>query len=107
MRSRTSLITIPLPVYFIIFLAANFGLSYGPWSLEAKLWWGLFGLVLPFLMVLPTNPSSPNPLFQVESFPIPPTWVWVGLGILAIGIRFYHLTSLTVWPHYDEATTGY
>ncbi len=107
MKSKTSLMIIPLPLYLSFFLAANFGLSYASWGLETKLWVGLFGLALPFLVVLLTTPLSSKPPFLVESFPSPPIWVWVGFGFLAIVVRFYHLTTLTVWPHYDEATTGY
>jgi tetratricopeptide (TPR) repeat protein len=96
-------------VYFFIFLAANILLSYFSISLELKLWIGLVGLVLPFGLALHQLPSKPNSktLLQKDFLPPIPFWAWILLGAAAVFVRFYKLTTLSVWPHFDEGFWGY
>ncbi len=104
-KNRT--FTIPPAGVFFIFLSANLFLSYAPAGLELKLWAGLFGLVLPFFLVLQTAGPAVGPLGPRETFSLPPAWVWWAFACLAVVARFHRLTSLTAWPHYDEGMTGY
>lgn len=96
-------------IYFGIFLAANTLLSYFSFSLEAKLWIGLFGILLPFgfaFFYLPSQSDSKD-LLQKEFLPPVPFWVWIFLALGAVFLRFFQLTTLSVWPHYDEGVYGY
>ncbi|HTC19589.1 MAG TPA: hypothetical protein VK859_02000, partial [bacterium] len=91
---------------FFIFLATNIFLAYGPFSLTAKLWVGLLGLMGPFTWALYRQPAakiSQKPFYLQEFLPVPPAWF--GALILAGGIflRFYKLTSLSAWPNPDES----
>ncbi len=107
MKSRFFPVTSPW-VFFGVFLCANTMLSYFPFSLEAKLWIGFFGILLPFLWALwrPLKRQA-GPFFQKEFLPPLPAWVWALLGACVVFLRFYQLTTLSVWPHYDEGVYGY
>lgn len=95
-------------VLFFIFLAANLLLSYFPLSLEGKLWTGFLGLLLPFGWALTRPPQalSDDPL-RKEFLPSVPPWVWLLLGGAAAFVRFYRLTTLSVWPNYDDGLWGF
>lgn len=97
-------------VFFLIFLAANLLLSYSSISLETKLWIGLVGLILPLVALLRasfTKASTKPPLYLLEFLPPISIWVFIGIGILALGVRFYRLDSLSLWPHFDEGLYGF
>ncbi len=97
-------------VLFVIFLAANSLLSYAGLPLQAQLWVGLLGLVLPFGLAF-TQARSADPIFKKsESFDQkcfdPPAALWILFFFLLILTRFYRFTTLPVWPLADEAQIG-
>ena len=95
---------------FFIFLAANTLLSYFPLSLETRLWIGLLGLFLPFLWAYlsPIPSARPNNfLDQREFLPSVPLGAWALVALLAVAARFTSLTSLFVWPNFDESSYGF
>lgn len=97
-------------IYFFIFLAANFLLSYFHLSLETRLWVGLFGLAVPFLaawLSFAPPSSREKPLYTQEFLPPRPAWAWGLLAAAVLFLRFYKLTTLSVWPLYDEGMYGY
>lgn len=96
-------------IYFFLFLIVNSLLSYSPLSLEAKLWIGLGGLLLSIVWTLANLYSKAVPLNQdrKELLPVPTLWVWILLGVGVFFLRFHNLTTLSVWPHYDEGVYGY
>ena len=90
-------------VYFLVFTFTNILLSYGSLSLEAKLWTGLIGFLLPFILALRTpTKASPRESFSKMEIFSPPPWVWGFVGLLGIFLRFYHLTTFLDFPLYDE-----
>src|SRR5665213_1271339 len=96
-------------IYFLIFLISNILLSYFIFSFETTLWIGILGLILPFTIGLLTYKPIKNleiPLFKLELFEKTPTWGWVIICILAFFFRFYRLTTLSLWPTYDEGNFG-
>ncbi len=96
--------------YFFIFLGSNVLLSYFDLSFGACLCVGIFGLILPFVVGLLTYhpPENPDvPLYRFEFFKKIPIWVWAVVTLLAVFFRFYKLTTLSVWPTYDEGVYGF
>jgi hypothetical protein len=103
-------IFVPPRAYFLIFLLSNILLSYFALSLPMKLWVLLLGLMLPFFLGLSFRHSSTGPPINLSTWEfLPPVraWVWILLAAAACFVRFYKLTSLSVWPHYDEALWGF
>lgn len=97
-------------ILFFVFLTTNTLLSFFPLTTTTKLWIGIIGLAFPFGMALTyhrTKSSSQKLFWEREFLPQIPIWVWFLLGITAIFVRFYKLTTLSVWPHYDEGVYGY
>jgi hypothetical protein len=96
-------------LYFSIFLAANTLLSYGDLSLSAKLATGLLGLILPFILAALQSPSKPlaENTAPKEFLPSIPIWLWALLGAAAIFVRFYKLTTLSLWLNYDDGLWGF
>ncbi len=97
-------------IYFFIFLISNGLLSYFSLPLEMKFWVGLMGVILPLGLALASyrSESEPvKPLYSREFLPSIPPWVWAAVGLLAILVRFYKLTTLSVWPHFDEGYLNY
>jgi hypothetical protein len=72
--------------------------------------WALFlvGMVLP--LVLFARRESPAPgakgPWETEFLSLPPAWVLLGLLLLALGLRFYRIDSLFLWPTGDEGLIG-
>lgn len=93
-------------VCFFIFLAANTLLSYFPLSFEAKLYVIFLGVLLPFAWAL-RSPSTAPAALEKEFLSVPPAWLWALLAALALSLRFLGLTTLSVWPHYDEGMIDY
>jgi 4-amino-4-deoxy-L-arabinose transferase-like glycosyltransferase len=94
--------------YFFVFLFSNLLLSYCHLSIEASLWVGLTGLALPLLIawrVLPP-PDGKKPPHLQEFLPPVAGWIWALTIGIALFSRFYQLTSLSVWPLYDEGMYG-
>lgn len=93
-------------LYFLIFLIANTLLAYTPLNLLIKLWIGICGILVVFLIALFSSPgrqSRTDPaIFREPGFFRNP-WVWIGLGALAVVVRLYRLTSLPAWPMWDDA----
>ncbi len=97
-------------VYFFIFLISNTFLSYFPFPFWIKMGICLLGLFIPWMMACRAFPNpSPKevPLYQKEFLPAIPIWVWLFVAALALFARFYKLTTLSVWPLYDEGMYGY
>lgn len=95
--------------YFPIFLSSNLLLSYGPFSIAVQLEIGFFGLILPFLWsaLQKTSQLKPRVPAPDEFLPLIPFWLWALLGSSAIFIRFYKITTLSVWPGYDDGLWGW
>ena len=94
---------------FFLLVAANTLLSYISLTLTAKLEVGLFGLILPVLLAalsIHSWPVSEN-FLRKEFLPPVSIWVWVLIGIAVVFVRFYMLTTLSVWPNYDEGLWGF
>ncbi len=95
-------------VLFLAFFPANILLSYFPLSPGAKLWILFLGILLPFSLALRFLPAPETTApFQKEFLPPLPPWAWVLLAAGAVFIRFYKLTTLSVWPNYDDGLWGF
>jgi hypothetical protein len=112
-------------VLFALFFLCNTLLSYFSLSPSLKFWLGALGLLVPFLLFCrdistprPTGPPSPGSPIRskgdrLESHPLqdeflPARWMNGGLFILglALFLRFWDLTTLSIWPLQDEGTIG-
>src|SRR6185369_16886366 len=90
-------------IIFLIFVLTNSLLSYSSLGLQTKLWIGFLGLLLPFLAALTAPPARDStPLHSREFLPPVPRWIWVLIGVTALGVRFYRLTTLSAWPTPDD-----
>jgi hypothetical protein len=90
--------------YFFIFTATNALLAYAPFPLEAKLWIGLTGFLLPFILgvrALSSRTGKENTILNLELFETIPSWVWWGLLILGIIFRLVPLLNSS-WIFPDE-----
>jgi 4-amino-4-deoxy-L-arabinose transferase-like glycosyltransferase len=94
--------------YFWILAISNLFLSYFPLSMEVKFLIGLAGILIPLWALFKNHSlaSSTSPKNE-EFLSSPPSWLWGLLLLLALGLRFYKLTTLSVWPLYDEGMYGY
>lgn len=93
--------------FFCLFLITNTFLSYAPLSLEARLLGGSVGLFLPFLYAVKNFNSYSHISDRNEFLPSIPFWFWLLIGIFAITARFAFLSSLFVWPNFDESSEAY
>src|SRR5580693_1020257 len=108
-QRNSPLLSNPWP-YFSVFLASHTLLSYFQLPMEAKLCIVLMGLILPLWLAFKSYPTSQDPVQPLdlgEFLPPVPPWLWVAVGSLAVFVRFYKLTTLSVWPHFDEAYLDY
>ncbi len=97
-------------LYFFIFFMANLLLCYFNLSLQIKLWIGIFGLLLPLFLACaacPTAQTKEEPILFTEFLSAPRIQFTIVIGILAIFIRFYRLTTLSGWPLMDEGVSGF
>lgn len=84
---------------FLLFdLFLSFGPDWGPWRWVI----GLSGLGLTFLL----DRRSPLPAPVTGPFSAP-LWTWGTVLLSALILRFYRLTSLSVWPCYDDSLWGW
>ena len=94
---------------FFIFLLANSLLSYLPLPPGAQGGVLLLGLLLPCAWALRQNSGTDSleGLLRKDFLPAPPAWAWVLLAAAAVFLRFYRLTTLSVWPNYDDGLWGF
>ncbi|HVZ80114.1 MAG TPA: glycosyltransferase family 39 protein [bacterium] len=92
---------------FLVLWMANGLLSYVPLSIGWKIGILLLGVLLPWLWAfrqrdLPVQaPAGKKDGFQ-------PGWIaFALLGLLAVAARFSGLTTLLVWPNFDESSYGF
>ena len=96
--------------YFLLWGTTNAILSYSSLSITVKFEIGLLGLVLPWIIAWYSfsDPSHNEIFAQPKEFlPGIPAWFWLLVGSLALFVRLFKLTTLSVWPHYDEGVYGY
>src|SRR6185369_1313772 len=95
-------------VYFFIFAVANALLAYAPLSFLVKILLGLLFVVLPLVVAASSPSPAPEKPFPVSqpSF-LPATPLWLSLAALAIFLRLFQLTSLGVWPMWDDAHVAF
>ncbi len=101
--------SIALWIYFLSFLAALILLSYFPFSTWIQGGIGFLGILLPFILafLLPFQKTQKEPQDSWEFLINPPLWLWLVLAMVATFVRFYKLTTLSVWPNYDEGLWGF
>jgi hypothetical protein len=93
--------------YFFIFLIVDSYLSYVPASNTEKWLVFLAGILTPLsLIIFSKPPIKKENIFQKEQFEKSTYGVWIVLGFLLAGLRFWKLTTLFAWPTGDEATIG-
>lgn len=103
-------LSLPVPVHFlfILYLFFNIFLSWGPGMGPWRWGIGLLGLGLTWLWDI-RGPIR-GPMTIGKEVPVPfkiPGWtLGVVLG-LAVALRFFRLTTLSVWPCYDDALWGW
>ena len=99
---------LPPWAFFFIFLFSSLLLSYFHFSPGVKMSLGILGVLCPFLWAMKKSPPLSSPDGDAREFlPPPRAWVWVLLAGITLFTRFYHLTSLSVWPGYDEGMLGF
>jgi hypothetical protein len=96
-------------IVFFLFTTVNALLSYIPLTLTAKLEIVFFGVMIPLLLALRYIHTNPYPRIstQTEFLPHFSLWIFVFLGIATVFVRFYMLTTLSVWPNFDEGLWGF
>ena len=94
---------------FLFFTVFNAFLAYCPVAISAKLWLGLPGLALPLFLLFKNASSIPPEKvpFHRKNFFRVPGWLWLLGGLLAVFLRFYRLSALSVWPMWDDAHYSY
>jgi hypothetical protein len=97
-------------MFFVLFMAADAFLAFSRMSLAVDLAVLLFGILVPFTIVLislkkPVAVSGKYSFYQTEWFDIGP-WFWIVLAILFIITRFYKLTTLP-WPLTEDGYVAY
>ena len=99
----------PIQVWslFALFTLVNGLVTFAPLSSGWKLTVILLGLALPLGWALFRKEPQDKAAFAADLFPGLPVWTLAGLGVVALFLRFHHLTSLSVWPLEDEAMNGH
>ncbi|HVZ80347.1 MAG TPA: glycosyltransferase family 39 protein [bacterium] len=94
--------------FFPILLLAHSSIAYGNFGIEAELWIGVFGILLPVLLGLHLAAGEKSaarrtpPFWQVEFLPTVPPAAWV---LLILSLGFLHLFGwgrIPSWPLMDE-----
>jgi len=94
-------------VYFPLFVVVNSFLAYCPMGLSIKVWIGLMGVLLPVALALWSPSERESGDFPGQKVFAVPSWSWslvLGLGLF---LRFFGLTSLTVWPMWDDSECAF
>ncbi len=102
-------ISLPPRFLFWIFFGSNLLLSYFSLSPVPKLWIAVLGLLTPFSLACwtlrKTSATSEPDGFQFlrDEF-LPESWLKLGVAFISLSLflRFWHLTTLSVWPLEDE-----
>ena len=98
----------PTFLLFLVLLLANSLLSYAPLSSGWRLGIFLVGLLLPLLWAWKERILGTTELKEeIQRVPGIGPWAFLLLGILAVGARFGQLTTLFVWPNFDESSIGF
>jgi hypothetical protein len=94
--------------YFFPFLIANLFLSYVDLSPYFKVGVFTLGVLAPLIIGLALIQKEPlTPWFNDEPVIRPSLSILLILFSIAIFIRFYHLTSFSIWPLTDEGLESY
>jgi hypothetical protein len=93
-----------------IFFLWNLCLDYIPLNPSARPALTILALAFPFFMgwehFRQSSGLEKKPLSQKEVLDSPQWVSWLILGIVAVGLRFWHLESFNRWPTLDEALFG-
>jgi hypothetical protein len=93
---------------FFVFLISNILISYFSISFTGKIGVWIFGILLPFCLSLFQKLTQEKISFHSGEFISPvPFWIIVIFAAAALFVRFWKLTTLSVWPHYDEGLWGF
>jgi hypothetical protein len=95
-------------VFFILFFLLNAWVSWAPASWALRL--GVFSIVffpLFLFAVKRRDKADAKPLWKMEIFSAIPLWLSGFLLLLALLIRLYKLTTLSLWPEVDEGSLGF
>ncbi len=95
---------------FLLLTGALASFSYFTLTPSAEIWIIFIGFGLPAGLLILVFKKEKNKFFAVtggETIPFFSPWVFFLLGILAVGLRFYKLTTLSHWPLRDEGIFGY
>src|ERR1035438_6127492 len=95
--------------YFHAFLVCGLFLSYAPVPSAWKWGWGLPALALAlgiYLRGTPPPRTWESPAYGLERFSIP-SMAFAGLALLAVGLRFFALTSFFTYPLYDDVLNAF
>jgi hypothetical protein len=96
--------------FYVLFALSSALLGY--FQLSRWEQWGILtlGLLLPWALGFKYYGhefSLSKPVFEREFLDFEPLWILPILWAAAVFLRFYHLTSLSLWPLTDEAKSGY
>ena len=97
-------------IYFILFILSNSVLSYSTLGIQIKVWIGICGIVVPWMAAILSYPQvatheSSNP--KNESVLFPNALLGIALCGFALFLRLFQLTTLPVWPMWDDAYHAY
>ena len=84
-------------------------ISYVTIDLIGKMWIGLFGIGLPFIVRIFffKPPSDTNSLWEREWLAFPSPIVIAIFGLVAIGLRLFEAFDFIRWPLFDETVNAY
>jgi hypothetical protein len=90
---------------FLLFTLAFALMAYGPFP---ALWKGLFGTALLLGPLVWSRKGNARPFQAPADFwPFPSGWILGWLALAAFSLRFYKLTTFSIWPTGDESLQGY
>ena len=96
--------------YFFSFFISNSLLAYFSISLQAKLWIGLLGLLIPLCLGF-ARLTSKDPLPALaenfDSLPEPGPVLWFFFFALLFFTQFYRFRTVPFWPVMDEGLEAY
>ena len=93
---------------FCVFLVSNIFISYASISIEKRIALGIFGILAPFCLSFFQKKTDKKISLHSDDFPSPiPFWTIIIFSTAALFVRFWKLTTLSAWPHYDEGLWGF